>query len=120
MGIGESKLKAKFAGIFVTFRGFISIAWIAYDVLKGVETGLLFLFSFLISIATFASGLGVLIGSKKGYMAATALTLVHAVFFSGSILGLLLDIAVLGALWKGWSIQIKEDHSIRNSPDQNY
>lgn len=111
MGRGESKLKAKFAGAFVGFRGVFTLLWLAWDVLGGAEVGSLFLLNFFIALATFASGLGVLMASRKAYFAATLLTCFHLVFISGSLLGLLLDLSVLGALWKGWSIQIDESFS---------
>lgn len=109
MGKGEKKMKAKIAGAFVALRGVLSLIIIAMGSLGGAQIGTWFFISFVISVGTFFSGLGVLIGSTKAYFAAVIFTTIHLVFFPGGIFGIVLDVAVIGALYVGYGIQNREN-----------
>ena len=121
MAQGREKLKAKFAGVFVSFRGLISLLYLAYLTMTQGAT-VLSAIAFLNSLGTFFSGLGVLVGSKKAYFVATFLTSVNLLlrFIRGNLLSVFIDLSVLGALWKGCKIQLDESYDVSESVGRHY
>jgi len=109
MSQGADKMKAKLAGIFVTFKGLFTVLYLLYQVAQGTSLSVLILIDLVLGVALFLAGLAVVTASKKGYMFAIMMAFIELVLSVISLnpLGVLIDLSVLGAIKKGYDIEIK-------------
>ena len=119
MSQGAVKMKAKLAGLFVTFKGLFTVLYLLYTVTQGASMNFLVVIDLALGAALFFAGLAVVTASKKGYMFAVMMAFIELVFsfLSLSLFGILIDLAVLGAIKKGYDIEIKGSNK---SPSNNY
>jgi hypothetical protein len=119
MSQGADKMKAKLAGVFVTFKGLFTVLYLLYQVTQGTSLNFLIGIDLALGAALFFAGIAVITASKKGYIFAVMMAFIELVFsfLSLSLLGILIDLAVLGAIKKGYDIEIKGSNS---SPSNQY